>query len=521
MPPLPDALWRPKGSPWLIAIVATLAPFMEILDSTIVNVSLPYISGSLSASFDDATWTITSYLVANGIVVAVAGWLSRLIGRKRYFLICIAMFTLCSFLCGIATSLPQLVVFRLFQGLFGGGMQPNQQSIILDTFEPSQRARGFSIVATGVIFAPILGPTLGGWITDSYSWRWVFLINVPIGVFAFFAVAQMVEDPPWVRRDRVKLIDIDYVGLGLIALGLGSLQVMLDRGEDYDWFGSPAIRWFALLAAVGLAGATVWLLLIDRPVVNLRALKDRNFAVGVVMISAIGAILYSSNLLIPALAQQWLGYTGLLAGLLLSPGAALMILLIPVVGRFGLRHVQTRHLLAFGFLVLGLAAVFASRLTPQVDFTTLAVFRAIQTVGLAFLFVPNSTLAYSTLPRALNPDATALYAMFRNITGSIGISVATALAAERLQMHRAYLAGHMSPFDQSFADTLASYARALQAMGRSAEQAQQAAMGLLNHMLTQQAAVLAYADLFVLIAIASFCAVPLTFLFRSGVAGRR
>jgi MFS family permease len=266
-----DAAWRPRASPMLIAVVASLAPFMEILDSTIINVSLPHIAGSLSASYDDATWTLTSYLVANGIVMPLAGWLSRLLGRKRYFLISITMFTFCSFLCGSATSLPQLVVFRLLQGLFGGGLQPCQQAIVLDAFEPSQRSRGFAVVAFAVIFAPILGPILGGWITDSYSWRWMFLINVPIGLFALLAVTELVEDPPWVRRDRARLSDIDAVGLGLIALGLGSLQIMLDRGEDAGWFGSPTIRVYALLAAMGLAGAVAWLLLTDKPIVNLRA----------------------------------------------------------------------------------------------------------------------------------------------------------------------------------------------------------------------------------------------------------
>ncbi len=513
-----DAVWRPHGNPWVIASIATLAPFMEILDSTIVNVSLPYVAGSLSASFDDATWTLTSYLVANGIVLAVAGWLGRLIGRKRYFLICIAMFTLCSFFCGIATSLPQLVVFRLLQGLFGGGLQPNQQAIILDTFEPSQRGRAFSVVAIAIIFAPIVGPTLGGWITDNYSWRWVFLINVPVGIVAFFACARLVEDPPWVRRDRAHLADVDYVGLGLIALGLGCLQIVFDRGEDWDWFGSPAIRLFALLAAVGIVGATLWLLLTDKPVVNLRALADRNFAVGTITISAIFAALYSSNLLIPAFAQQWMGYTAMLAGWLLSPGAALMIVLIPVVGKFALPHIQTRYLLAFGLIVLGLSALYAHRLTPTLDFSTLALFRAFQTVGLAFLFVPNSTLAYSTLPRALNADATALYSMFRNIAGSFGIAAATSLVSERLQQHRAYLAAHMSPYDQGYVDTLHRYVQALRDMGHTAAEAQQAAMGLLNHMLTQQAAVMAYSDIFAWIGIGAFCAVPLTFLFRASVA---
>ena len=516
-----DAGWRPRGNPWVVAGAATLAPFMEVLDTTIVNVSLPFIAGTLSASNDDATWTLTSYLVANGIVVPVAGWLGRLIGRKRYFLICIAMFTVCSFLCGIATSLPQLVVFRLLQGLFGGGLQPSQQSVILDTFEPSQRGRGFSLVAIAVIFAPIIGPVLGGWITDNYSWRWIFFINVPVGVFAFIAVSQLVEDPPWVQRDRAHLKDIDYGGLALIALGLGALQIMLDRGEDNDWFNSPSIRIFALLAAVGIIGGVAWLLMVEKPVVDLRCLKDRNFGVGVVMISGIGAILYSSSVLIPVMAQQWFGYTSLLAGLLLSPGAAVMLLLIPIVARLVLPHVQTRYVIAFGFFVLGCSSAFGYHLTPQMDFWTLALFRAFQTVGLAFLFVPNSTLSYSTLPRALNPDATALYSMFRNISGSVGIAVATAMGAERLQAHRAQLATHLTPFDEPYRQMLAYQTHALQVLGRSSAGAHDAAMGMINQTLNQQAAILSYMDVYAYLAIGAFCMVPLTLLFRAGIAGGR
>jgi DHA2 family multidrug resistance protein len=517
---LHDATWRPRGSVWLVAGAATLAPFMEILDTTIVNVSLPYIAGTLSASNDDATWTLTSYLVANGMVVPVAGWLGRLIGRKRYFLTCIAMFTVCSFLCGIATSLPQLVVFRLLQGLFGGGLQPSQQSVILDTFEPSQRGKAFSLVAIAVIFAPIIGPTLGGWITDNYSWRWVFLINVPVGIVAFISVLQMVEDPPWVQRDRAHLRDIDYCGLGLIALGLGSLQIMLDRGEDMDWFSSPMIQLFGLLAVVGIVGGTAWLLMVEKPVVDLRCLKDRNFGVGVVMVSGIGAILYSSNVLIPVMAQQWYGYTALLAGLLLSPGAAVMILFIPVVARLVLPNVQTRYVIAFGFFALGCSSAFATRLTPQMDFWTLALFRAFQTVGLAFLFVPNSTLSYSSLPRSLNADATALYSMFRNISGSIGIAIITAIGAQRGQQHRAYLANHLTPYDPSYQALLSHDTQALQAMGHTAANAHDMAMGLINQTLNQQAAILSYVDLYAYTAVAAFCLVPLTLLFRAGIAGR-
>src|SRR6185437_9996072 len=378
-----DASWRPRGNPWLIAVVVTLAAFMEVLDTTIVNVSLPHIAGTVGASYDEATWTLTSYLIANGIVLPISGWLGRLIGRKRYFLICIAMFTACSFLCGMASSLGEMIIFRLMQGFFGGGLQPNQQSIILDTFEPSQRGRAFSIVAVAVIVAPIIGPTLGGWITDNYSWRWIFLINVPVGVFTFFAVARLVEDPPWVVREH-KQGDkrVDYIGLGLIALGLGCLEVMLDRGEDRDWFGSPSIVMFGFLAFAGITGAIGWLLYPDKPVVNLRVYADRNFAVGSLVIFAIGAILYSSAVLIPQLAQQHFGYTALLAGLLLSPGALLVVLLIPIVAKVLLPHVQTRYIIAFGFFSLGCALLYAHRLTPDADFMTLAIIRAAQTFGL-------------------------------------------------------------------------------------------------------------------------------------------
>ena len=514
-----DAAWRPRASPWLIVAAATLAPFMEILDTTIVNVSLPSISGSLSSSYNDATWVLTSYLVANGIVLPVAGWVGKVIGRKRYFLICIAMFTICSFLCGIATNLPELVAFRLLQGLFGGGLQPNQQAIVLDTFEPSQRGRAFSIVAIAVILAPVIGPTLGGWITDSYSWRWVFLMNVPVGIVAFTAVARMVEDPPWVRRDRARLRDIDYTGIGLIALGLGSLQILLDRGEDLDWFGSPFIRLMGAFALVGIAGGTAWLLLADRPVVDLRALGDRNFGVGVVTVSVIGAILYSSTLLVPALSQQWLGYNALLAGWLLTPGSALMILLIPLVAKFALPNFQTRHLLAFGFFALGFSAWYASRLTPQVDFWTLATFRTLQTVGLAFLFVPNSTLAYSTLPRRFNADAAALYSMFRNIAASIGIAVTVALVQHQTQMRRAELAGHLSPLSERYDSLLERVTATFAAMGHSAAGARQAAMAFLERTLELQAAVQAYADVFMMIAIMAFAVIPLTLLFRGSTAG--
>ncbi len=510
-----DAAWKPKGNPWLIAVVVTLAAFMEILDTTIVNVSLPHIAGSVSASYDDATWTLTSYLVANGIVLTISGFIGRVIGRKRYFLICIAMFTVCSFLCGTATSLPQLVVYRLFQGLFGGGLQPNQQSIILDTFPPAKRSQAFSVVAIAVIFAPAIGPTLGGWLTDNYSWRWVFLINIPVGILAFFAVTALVEDPPWVKRQKARIGDTDWTGLALITLGLGSLQVMMDRGEDSDWFSSGFIRIMAGLAAVGIAGAIVWLTTTKKPIVNLKVFKDRNFAVGSLIIFAMGAVLYSGTVLIPQLAQERLGYTALLAGMLLSPGALVLVVMVPIIGRVILPRVQARYVIAAGFFTIGSAFAYSHSLTPDITFDRLTFLRIFQIAGLAFLFVPNSTISYSTLPKELNNDASALYVMLRNVAGSLGISIATAMVVQRTQVRRAYLADNLSPLNANYDHLLARTTQSLQNLGHSAGAARIAANGLINQTLNGQASILAYTDVFAYVAIAAFCVVPIAFLFKS------
>ena len=516
-----DKAWKPKSNRWLIAVVVTLAAFMEILDTTIVNVSLPHIAGTVSVSYDDATWVLTSYLVANGIVLPISGWFGRLLGRKRYFLICIAMFTVCSFLCGLSTNLGELVIFRLFQGFFGGGLQPNQQAIVLDTFEPKDRGRAFGVVAIAVIFAPVIGPTLGGWITDNFSWQWIFFINVPVGLLAFFSVTALVEDPPWVKRQtQSRDKGIDYIGIGLIALGIGSMQVMLDRGEDDDWFGSPMIRIFAVMAAIGISGAIIWLLYAKKPVVDLRVFKDRNFALGCVCIASFGAILYSSAVLIPQLAQQQLGYTAFLAGLVLSPGAIVIVFLIPLVTRFLLPNVQTRFIIAFGFFSLGTALVYCRQmLTPDISFNTLVILRIGQTFGLAFLFVPNSTITYSTLPKELNGDGSALFVMLRNVAGSVGISLATAFITQRTQAHRAYLAGHLSPSSTNYQNLLARNEQALHQLGHAGGSVSQTAMGLVNLTLTSQAAFLGYMDVFAYCAIGAFCVVPLTFLFSPSKAG--
>jgi MFS transporter, DHA2 family, multidrug resistance protein len=501
--------WKPAYNPWLIAIVVTLAAFMEILDTTIVNVALPHIAGSLSSSNDEATWALTSYLVANGIVLTISGWLSDVFGRKRYFIICIIMFTVCSFLCGIAQSLTELIIFRLMQGFFGGGLQPNQQSIILDTFPPAKRGAAFGVAAIATVVAPVLGPTLGGYITDQVSWRWIFFLNIPVGAIAAFFVSVLVEDPPWEKNRRSR--GIDYIGLALITLGLGCLQIMMDRGEDEDWFQSNFICVMALLAFLGILGAIGWLLIAKKPIVDLSVFKDRNFAGGCIMIGAMGSILYASAVLIPQFAQSVLLYTATWAGLILSPGGIAVIILIPIVGRL-MTKVQTRYIIATGFTIMGCALIYSSTLVPNLDFRTLVFMRTFQTAGLAFLFVPISTVAYMTLPRELNGDGAALFAMFRNVFGSIGISLSTAEITQRSQVHQNYLSQWASPFNQPYQALVAQYEQALRAMGRVGAAAHDAAVGRVYQVFRVQAAVLGYSDVFFYCAMISFIVVPFCFL---------
>ena len=515
-----DGDWRPSGNPWLIAVAVTMAAFMEVLDTTIVNVALPHIAGTLSASYDDSTWALTSYLVANSIVLPISAFFGRLFGRKRYFVICILSFTVCSFLCGICDNLTELIVFRVAQGFFGGGLQPNQQAIILDTFPQSQRGRAFSLTAVATVVAPVLGPTIGGWITDSFSWRWVFLINVPVGVLTAFAVISLVEDPPWARRDAK--VSIDYIGIGLIALTFGSFQVMLDRGEDEDWFASNFIRTFAVLAAVGAASACAWLFYVRKPVVDPRVLKDRNFALGCLAIASFAMILYGSAVLVPQLAQQHLGYTALLAGLVLSPGALGIIFLIPILSLV-MPYVQTRFILTCGFFLLGCAMLYSRSLTPDIDFRHLVMYRGAQSLAIGFLLVPASVLAYQTVPQRLQGDATALFTMFRNVFGSIGISLATAAVVSRTQTHMAYLSAHLTAANPNVRDTLAQLTTSIQNLGTVAGAPTRAALRQAYQALIAQAGLLAYMDVFFYCAVVAFACVPFTFLFApvkaSGRAG--
>jgi DHA2 family multidrug resistance protein len=509
---------KPRSNPWLVAIVVTLGAFMEVLDTTIVNVSLPHIAGTLSVSADESTWALTTYLVANGIVLTISGSLSRRLGRKKYFLICIAGFTAASLACGISTEFWEILLFRALQGFFGGGLQPTQQAIILDHFPPEKRQQAFSLTAIAIIIAPILGPVVGGYLTDQYSWHWIFLINIPIGILTFFGVLQVVQDPPEMEEEKRTAPPFDYFGMGFIVLALGCMEIGVDRGENYDWLGSTFVRVMFGLSAFGFLFGTVYLLRARNPIVNLRVFRDRNFALGCVQIAIMGFVLYASAVLIPQFAQEQLGYNSTWAGLVLAPGAVVLVMLIPVTGKL-MGLVPAKYVIALGGIALGCALLYSRSLVPGLDFKHLAMFRAAQTSALALLFVPISTLAYATLPKAQNGDATALFSMARNVFGGVGISVSTALITDHRQIWQGHMVEHLSPVNQPYNVLLQQVQQALMNLGYSATQAMQMAPGRVFQMLQSQVAVLAYNDVFLITACIAFVMTP-TALLMSGVKAK-
>jgi MFS transporter, DHA2 family, multidrug resistance protein len=506
--------WKPRANPWLIAIVVTLGAFMEVLDTTIVNVSLPHIAGSLSVSTDQSTWTLTTYLVSNGIVLTISGSLSRLLGRKRYFLICLAGFTVCSLVCGISEQFWQILLFRALQGFFGGGLQPTQQAIILDTFPSEKRQAAFSLTAIAIIIAPVLGPVLGGYLTETYSWHWIFLINIPVGIATLFGVVALVEDPPYLQEEKRTAPPFDYIGVLFIGLALGCMEVGTDRGEDYDWLGSGFIQVMYIASVCGYLFGIAWLLYARHPVVDLRVFKDRNFALGTLQMALMGFILYASAVLIPQFAQEQLAYNAIWAGLVLAPGAVVLAMLIPVTGKI-MAFVPAKYIIAAGGLALSLALFYSMGLVPDIDFTSLAIMRAAQTSALALLFVPISTSAYATIPQRLNGDATALFTMARNVFGGIGISISTALVQDHLQIRQGYMIEHLTPTSEPYNVLLQQTQQALINGGQSAGAAMTAATGRIFQMLQGQAATLAYIDVFLITGTMALIMVPAA-LFMSG-----
>jgi MFS transporter, DHA2 family, multidrug resistance protein len=449
-------------SPWLVALAVMLGTFMEVLDTTIVNVSLPHIAGSLSAGVDESTWVLTSYLVSNAIVLPASGWLARRFGRKRFFMTCIVLFSVSSVACGSANSLAMLVVCRIVQGLGGGALQPTSQAILFESFPRRKHGMAMAVFGIGVVIAPIIGPTLGGWLTDNYSWRWCFYINLPVGILALLLIQTFVFDPHYLRGQRAR--SIDYIGLGLLAVGLGALQIVLDKGDREDWFESAWLTRIAMVSAVSLILLVIWELRVAEPVVNLRALRDRNLWLGTSMMFGFGAALYGSTVLYPILMQTLLGYTALLSGLVLSPGGIATLIFMPICGRL-IGLTDARKLIAFGFGTCSLALFFMSGFNLQVDFSRLVWARVILGLGLAFSFVPLTTVTFATISREAMGNATGIFNLMRNLGGSVGIAGVTTFLARRSQFHQSILAAHLTPFDLQVQNALQQSQRLLQTVG--------------------------------------------------------
>jgi DHA2 family multidrug resistance protein len=509
------APWAPRHNPWLIAVVVTMATFMEVLDTTITNVALPHIAGSLAAGYDEATWVLTSYMVANAIILPTSAWLSALLGRKRFYMGCVFLFTLSSLACGLAPSLPTLVFFRVLQGLAGGGMQPAGQAFLVDTFPKEKRGMAFAVAGIAMVSAPVIGPTLGGFITDNLSWRWAFFINVPVGILSLVLTAWLVEDSPFARR--IKLgngIGMDYIGLGLIALGLGSLQVVLDKGERADWFSSAYICAFAVVAVVALIVAVIWEWHQEHPVTDVRMFKDLNFALANIYMYAVGFFLFGSTVLIPLLVQTRMGYTATWAGLVVSPGALMVILLLPLVGRLVTRY-QPRTLIMVGVFAAGIALLRHGTLSLQADYWTIAFDRMLMGIGIAFLFVPINTAAYGFIPPSKNNDASAILSLSRNLGSSTGIAVVMTLLSRHSQIHQNTLVAHLTPYNPVYNETINQLAqRFAEGAVVNADALLQAQALLYHHILNSQAAMLAYVDDFRFLGFTLLLLLPGVFLFK-------
>jgi len=512
--PAADGGWHPGHNPWVIALTVTMATFMEVLDTSIANVALPHMAGSLSVTQDQSTWVLTSYLVSNAIVLPISGWLASRVGRKRFYISCVVLFTTSSFLCGIAPSLGALIFFRVLQGIGGGGLGPSEQSILADTFPAQKRGMAFAVYGMAVVLAPALGPTLGGMITDHYSWRWVFFINVPVGVVSVLLSSRLLTDPPWLVKQRETAAPIDVVGLGLIALGLGSLEVVLDKGQEEDWFHSSFIVGFALVAAVSLVSVVIWELRTKHPVIDLRLFRSRTFAVAAAMMFTLGVTLYGSTVLLPQFTQILLGYSAELSGMVLSPGGVLIMIMMPFIGKL-LGKVDVRKMIALGFVCLSASMFYMSRrLYLGIDFRHAMLLRVYQAFGLAFLFVPISTLAYADVPREANNAVSGLVNLARNMGGDVGIAVVTTMLARGSQRHQSQLAQHTSLLDAAFRARLEAIQGALVQAGHDSARAATEAYGLLYRALLAQAQTLAYIDVLFWFGCGSALMVPLAFLMK-------
>ena len=480
------------NSPWLLAVIVSIATFMEVLDTTIANVALRHIAGSLAASQDESTYIITSYLVSNAIVLPISGWLSNVIGRKRFYMSCVALFTVSSVACAFATSLPMMLLFRIMQGIGGGGLAPTEQSIFADSFTPKQRALAFSLYGFTIVTAPAVGPVLGGWLTDSFSWHWVFLINLPVGLISLTLTWLFVYDSPLVIQERKALLAkglrIDYVGFLLIVLGFGSLQIVLDRFEREDGFSSPIILALTVICVVSLAVLVVWELVVDNPVMNLRLLKIRAFSISCIIMFMFGFIIVSTTQLLPQLTQELLHYDATTAGLTLGVGGLLTLFVMPAAGLITGRLIQPRWLVFSALCGTSGALHYASGLNLDISFFNASLSRVIQVVWLPFIFIPLSAVQFTGVPPGKNPDASAIINLMRNLGGSWGVSVATTLLAWRGQFHTARLGEGITPYN--------GYGWGVP-------------LGQIAQAVRQQAAIMSYLDVFTVLSLISLAVAPL------------
>jgi MFS transporter, DHA2 family, multidrug resistance protein len=509
----PAEEWRPAVNPWVIALAVTLATFMEVLDTSIANVALPHIAGSLSAGQDESTWVLTSYLVSNAIVLPLSGWLSSIVGRKRFYMGCVFLFTVSSFLCGIAPNLPALIVFRILQGAGGGGLQPSEQAILADTFPPAKRGMAFAVYGVAVVMAPAIGPTLGGWITDNYTWRWIFFVNIPVGIFSLLLTSRLIQDPPYLKRRKLGETKIDYVGLGFVALGLGCLQIVLDKGQRDDWFESHFILVLAIISATSLLFVIWWEWRHKDPIIDLHLFRERTFAVSNLLMFMLGFALLGSTLLLPLFLQTLMGYTAELSGMALSPGGFAIMVIMPFVG-WMLSRYDARYLILFGLSVLSLSLFHMTSFNLDIDFKTAVLARVFQASGLAFLFVPINTAAYVYLPREKNNAASGLMNLARNIGGSVGISLVTTMLDRRTQKHLTDLNSHFNSANAQFQGAVRGIAATLMAHGTPAPDAQRQAVGVVQNIVQRQATMLAYIDNFYILGVAILAMVPMVFLMK-------
>jgi DHA2 family multidrug resistance protein len=500
------APWAPSFNPWLIAAAVMLATFMEVLDTTIVNVSLRHIAGNLAAGEDEATWVLTSYLVSNAIVLPASAWFSKYFGRKRFLMVCVIIFTISSFFCGMATSLPILILARVLQGMGGGALQPIANAVMLESFPPAKRGMAMAVYGLGVVVAPVIGPTLGGWITDNYSWRWVFYINIPVGVVALLLMNRFLEDPPYIKN--AKPGRIDAIGFGLMTLGLATLQIILDKGQQDDWFEASWIRSATVIVVASLLAFVVWELRAKDPIVNLRVLLNRNFALGTMLITAMGVIAYAPMTILPQFLQGLLGYPALNSGLAQSPRGLGAMIGMPLVGLL-ISRVDSRALIGAGFTLTAVTCFMMGNLTLDVTGTHFVLPNVMQGLAMGLIFVPLTTVAMGTLSNEQIGNATGIFSLVRNIGAGVGISLVTTSVSRKAQTHQMTLAAHFTPYDSVFQQKLQAMRQ-----GLSLDQA----YGAFNGALIKQAGLLAYVDTFRWMALGCLLCVPLVLLFKKAKA---